>query len=133
MNLMPYSIYLQLGLGKFKPTQVELQLSNTSIRKPKGVIEDILVQIDKLYYPVDFLVIDTLSRVELDFKVPIILGRHFLATANANINCRNGLMNLTFGNMTLEINIFHVGDRPQVEEVNNCEVRILVDTLEEKE
>ena len=53
--------------------------------------------------------IDTCSRVDLDSKVPLILGRPFLVTANANINCRNSLMNLTFGNMTLEVNIFHVG------------------------
>ncbi|RVW27707.1 hypothetical protein CK203_112462 [Vitis vinifera] len=40
--------------------------------------------------------------------VPIILGRPFLATSNAIINCRNGVMQLTFGNMTLELNIFHL-------------------------
>ncbi|KAL5573652.1 hypothetical protein UlMin_023249 [Ulmus minor] len=133
VNLMPYSIYLQLGLGELKPTHVELQLADRSIRKPRGIIEDVLVQIDKFYYPVDFIVIETQSRVDLDSKVPIILGRPFLATANANINCRNDLMNLTFGNMTLEVNIFHVGGTPQVEEVSNCEVPTLVDTLEKEE
>ena len=130
---MPYSIYKQLGLGELQPTQVERQLANRSIRKPRGIIEDVLVQIDKFYYPIDFLVIDTHSRVELDFKVPLILGRPFLATANANINFRNGLMNLTFGNMTLEVNIFHVGGKSQVEEVSNCDTPTLVDTLEKEE
>ena len=43
--------------------------------------------------------------------VPIILGRPFLATANAIINCRNGVMQLTFGNMTLELNIFHLSHK----------------------
>ena len=43
--------------------------------------------------------------------VPIILGRPFLATANAIINCRNGVMQLTFGNMTLELNIFHLSNK----------------------
>ncbi|RVW40134.1 hypothetical protein CK203_086181 [Vitis vinifera] len=38
--------------------------------------------------------------------VPIILGRPFLATSNAIINCRNGLMQLTFGNMTLDLNFY---------------------------
>ena len=105
---MPYSMYLQLGLGELKPTHVELQLANRSIRKPKGIMEDVLVQIDKFFYPIDFLVIDTHFRVDIDSEVPLILGRHFLTTANANINCRNSLMNLTFGNMTLEVNIFYV-------------------------
>ena len=86
VNLMPYSIYKQLGLGELNPTQVELQLSDRSIRKPRGIIEDDLVQIDKFYYLVDFLVIETHFREELDSKVPLILGRSFLATTNANIN-----------------------------------------------
>ena len=111
---MPYSIYNQLGLRDQKPTHVELQLAARSIKKPKGIIEDVLVQIDKFYYPVDYLVIDTYFRVDLDSMVPLILGRLFLATANANINCRNGLMNLTFGNMTLEVKIFHVRGKSQV-------------------
>ncbi|RVW27012.1 Retrovirus-related Pol polyprotein from transposon opus [Vitis vinifera] len=51
--------------------------------------------------------------------VPIILGRPFLATSNAIINCRNGLMQLTFGNITLELNIFHMSKKlitPEEEE-----------------
>ena len=43
--------------------------------------------------------------------MPIILGRPFLATKNAIINCRNGIMQLTFSNMTLELNIFHLSNR----------------------
>ena len=44
--------------------------------------------------------------------VPIILGRPFLDTSNAIINCRNGLIQLTFGNMTLELNIFYMSKKP---------------------
>ena len=43
--------------------------------------------------------------------MPIILGRPFLATSNAIINFRNGVMQLTFGNMTLELNIFHLSKK----------------------
>ena len=57
VNLMPYSVYLQLGLGEIKPTMVVLQLANQSIKRPKGVVEDVLVQIDKFYYSVDFLLL----------------------------------------------------------------------------
>ncbi|KAL5544375.1 hypothetical protein UlMin_008159 [Ulmus minor] len=102
VNLMPYSVYLQLGLGEIKPTTVVLQLADRSVRKPRGIVEDVLVQIDKFYYPVDFLVLDTIAIVNTESKIPLILGRPFLATANALINCRNGLMTLSFGNMTLE-------------------------------
>ena len=43
--------------------------------------------------------------------VPIVLGRPFFATSNAIINCWNGVMQLTFGNMTLELNIFHLSNK----------------------
>ena len=54
--------------------------------------------------------------VESTHQVPVILGRPFLATANAIINCRNGIMQLTFGNMTLELNIFHLSNRDKTTE-----------------
>ena len=64
-------------------------------------MEDVLIQVDKFYYPVDFVVLDTEPAVEGVNYVPIILGRPFLATSNAIINCRIAIMQLTFGNMTL--------------------------------
>ncbi|RVW69075.1 hypothetical protein CK203_063723 [Vitis vinifera] len=72
------------------------------------MIEDVLVQVDKFYYPVDFVVLDTDPIAKGTNYIPIILGRPFLATSNAIINCRNGVMQLTFGNMTLELNIFYM-------------------------
>ena len=69
------------------------------------------MKVDKFYYPVDFVVLDTEPIANGPNHVPIILGRPFLATANAIINCRNGVMQLTFGNMTLELNIFHLNHK----------------------
>ncbi|RVW63866.1 Pol polyprotein [Vitis vinifera] len=108
VNLLPYSVYKELGLGELKPTSITLSLADRSVKIPRGVIEDVLVQVDKFYYPVDFVVLDTDPIVKGINYVPIILGRPFLATSNAIINCRNGVMQLTFGNMTLELNIFHL-------------------------
>ena len=105
-NLLPYSVYKQLGLGELKPTNITLSLADRSVKIPKGIVEDVLVKVDKFYYPVDFVVLDTEPIANRPNHVPIILGRPFLATANAIINCRNGVMQLTFVNMTLELNIF---------------------------
>ena len=77
----------------------------------KGIVEDVLVKVDKFYYSIDFVVLDTESVAKGTNHVPIILGRPFLATSNAIINCRNGVMQLTFGNMTLELNIFHLSSK----------------------
>ena len=65
------------------------------------------------------MVLDTEPNSNEPNHVPIILGRPFLATANAIINCRNGVMQLTFGNMTLEVNIFHLNNKPNLLETEN--------------
>ena len=86
---------------------------------PKGIVEDVLVKVDKFYYPVDFVVLDTEPIESGPNHVSIILGRPFMATANAIINCQNGIMQLTFGNMTLELNIFHLSNRYKLVENEN--------------
>ena len=108
VNLLPYSMYKQLELGELKPTSITLSLVDRPIKIPKGTVEDVLIQVDKFYYSVDFVVLDIEPAAPGVNYVPIILGRPFLATSNVIINCRNGVMQLTFGNMTLELNIFHL-------------------------
>nr|CAN83985.1 hypothetical protein VITISV_018004 [Vitis vinifera] len=87
VNLLPYSVYKQLGLGELKPTSITLSLADRSVKIPRGIIEDVLVQVDNFYYPVDFVVLDTDPIVKETNYVPIILGRSFLATSNTIINC----------------------------------------------
>ena len=111
VNLLPYSVYKQLGLGELKPTTITLSLVDRSVKIPKGIVEDVLVKVDKFYYSVDSIVLDTESVAERTNHVPIILGRPFLATSNAIINFRNGVMQLTFGNMTLELNLYHLSSK----------------------
>ncbi|RVW80037.1 Transposon Ty3-I Gag-Pol polyprotein [Vitis vinifera] len=79
---------------------------------------------------VEKALLDLGARTKL---VPIILGRPFLATSNAIINCRNGVMQLIFGNMTLELNIFHLCKRHlQPEEEEGLEEVCLINTLVEE-
>ncbi|KAK8694721.1 hypothetical protein V6N13_072267 [Hibiscus sabdariffa] len=82
INLMPKSVFRKLGIGEAKPTTVMLQLADHSDVKLEGKIEDILVQIDKFIFPVDFLILDC----EADEYAPIILGRPFLSTSRAIID-----------------------------------------------
>ncbi|KAL9375097.1 hypothetical protein Peur_031976 [Populus x canadensis] len=124
VNLLPYSVFQSLNLGELKPTSVTLLLVDRSVKVPRGIVEDVLVQVDKFIYPLDFIVLDT-QPVEACNSFPVILGRPFLATSNALINCRNGLMKLSFGNMTLEMNIFNIckqpGDDNDLQEVDFIE------------
>ena len=133
VNLLPYSMYKQLGLEELKPTSITLSLADRSIKIPKGTIEDVLIQVDRFYYPVDFVVLDTNPVAVRANHVPIILGRPFLATSNAIINFRNGVMQLTFGNMTLELNIFHLNKRHMYPVEDDCEEVCIIDTILEEQ
>jgi hypothetical protein len=112
VNLLPYLVYLQLGLEKLKPTTVTLQLADGSMKRPRGIIEDVLIKVDKFYFPMDFIVIDTKPVHNVVNQIPVILGRPFLAMANTLINCRTGVMKISFGNMTVELNIFNINSQP---------------------
>ncbi|RVW18713.1 Retrovirus-related Pol polyprotein from transposon opus [Vitis vinifera] len=55
VNLLPYSVYKELGLGELKPTSITLSLVDRLEKIPRGIIEDVLVQVDNFYYPIDFV------------------------------------------------------------------------------
>ena len=59
VNLLLYSIFKELGLGELKPTRVTLDLTNHSVKVSRGIMEDMLIQVDTVYYPVDFIILDT--------------------------------------------------------------------------
>ncbi|KAM7528606.1 hypothetical protein LguiB_032016 [Lonicera macranthoides] len=108
VNLLPYSVYVQLHLGELKPTPMTIQLADRSVKIPRGVIEDVLIKVDTFYFPVDFVVLDTEPVQNIKGQIPVILGRPFLATSNALINCRNGVMKISFGNLIAELNVFDI-------------------------
>jgi hypothetical protein len=126
VNLLPYSVYQQLGLGELKPITVILQLADRSIKKPRGIIEDVIIKVDKFFFPVDFIVLDTKPVPHPERLIPVILGRPFLATANACINCRTGVMEISFGNMKVRLNIFNAFQHAP--DQNEC---FFVDHIEE--
>ena len=55
VNLLPYSVYLQLNLGELKSTSTTLLLADRLVKVQKWTVEDVLVQVDKFIYPVDLL------------------------------------------------------------------------------
>ncbi|RVW12575.1 Retrovirus-related Pol polyprotein from transposon 17.6 [Vitis vinifera] len=86
VNLLLYSVYKQLGLGELKPTSITVSLADRSVKIPRGMIEDVLVQVDKFYYLVDFVVLDTDPVAKGTNCIPIILGIPFPAISNVIIN-----------------------------------------------
>ena len=130
VNLLPYSVYVDLGLGELEPTNITLQLVDRRVKIPRGIVKDVLVQVDKFYFPVDFVVLDTQPVVNQGTQFPVILGLPFLATANAIIHCRGGRMTLSFGNMTVNLNIFNV-IKGMGDEEDMCEIN-MVDSVVQK-
>ncbi|XP_075524514.1 uncharacterized protein LOC142556906 [Primulina tabacum] len=90
INLMPLSVFRKLGSGEPKPTRMSLKLADRYVKYPRGVIEDVLVNVDKLIFPADFVVLD----MEEDVDMPLILGRPFLATGKALIDVQQGKLRL---------------------------------------
>ncbi|XP_041001620.1 uncharacterized protein LOC121247318 [Juglans microcarpa x Juglans regia] len=80
VNLLPFSVNEELGLGELKKTSIMLQLVDRSVKVPRGIVEDVLVQATSTIY-----------------QALVILGSPFLAMSNALINCRSGVLTLTSG------------------------------------
>nr|KYP58627.1 Retrovirus-related Pol polyprotein from transposon opus [Cajanus cajan] len=125
INLMPLSIFKRLGIGEVKPTMITLQLADRSVTCPYGVVEDVLVKVDKFIFPANFVVLD----MEEDAKVPIILGRPFLATGRALIDVQQGELMLRVANekVTFSINeaLKHKVDREDCFQVEIIDALVL--------
>ncbi|GJQ92244.1 reverse transcriptase domain-containing protein [Tanacetum coccineum] len=93
INLLPHSIYKQLGLEALTPTRMTLELANRSVTHPMGIAEDVVVRVDGFTFLADFVVVN----FEPDPRVPIILGRPFLRTAKALIDLYEETLTLRVG------------------------------------
>ena len=123
-------MYELFDFGELKPTSIILQLVDRSVKVPRGMIENVLVQVDEFYFSVDFLVLDIESSGNLS-QISIILGRPFLAITNACINCRTGVMNVSFGNKKLRLNVFNAALGPPINDYG--EINMLEKLVEETE
>ncbi|XP_020415512.1 uncharacterized protein LOC109948026 [Prunus persica] len=124
INLMPYSVYLQLGLGGLKATTISLQLADRSVKYPRGIVEDILVQVDKLILPADFVVLDMEEAPLHDRELPILLGRPFMATTKTIIDVQNGLLTMTVLGETVQFKVFESLSHPS-SSIDCCSIDVL--------
>ncbi|XP_061376486.1 uncharacterized protein LOC133318503 [Gastrolobium bilobum] len=130
INLMPLSICKALGIHELKPTKVSLQLADRSTKRPDGVIEDILVKIDKFVFPADFVILD----MKEDAEIPLLLGRPFSATARALVDVEQWKLMLRVNDETVTIDVFESmkhpfdgGDCFKVDIINDA----VIDTVDE--
>ncbi|GKD56425.1 zinc finger, CCHC-type containing protein [Tanacetum coccineum] len=94
VSVMPFLTYTKLGLGDLAPTKLIVELADRTVKRPKGIAENVLVCIDKFVFLVDFIVLD----MPEDIKIPLILGKPFLSTAHAKIDVFKRKITLRVGN-----------------------------------
>ncbi|GJW38736.1 reverse transcriptase domain-containing protein [Tanacetum coccineum] len=94
VSVMSYWTYTTLGLGDLIPTKLIVELADRTVKRPKGIVKNVLVGIDKFTFPLDFIILD----IPEDFKTPLILGRPFLSVAHAIINMFKAKITLSVGN-----------------------------------
>ena len=101
INFIPYKLSKKLGLGEPKPTKMSIQLVDRSVKYPKGIIENVLVKIDKFIFPVDFVILD----MDEDIEILLILGWTFLAITRVIIDVSNGRLVLKVRNEEVSFKI----------------------------
>ncbi|CAL9024861.1 unnamed protein product [Prunus brigantina] len=115
INLMPYHVYEKLNLGELQATSVSIQLADRTIRYPKGILEDVLVKVEELILPADFLVLEMEEAPIHDNQLPLILGRPFMATAGAIIDVKKGTLTMNVFDETIAFKVFEASKFPSDE------------------
>src|SRR3954466_1374872 len=90
VSLMPLSIFKKLELGGVNESKTKLRFVDHTVKKSYGVAEDVLVEVDKFVFPVDFHIMD----IPEDEETPILLGRPFLSTGRCNFDIEKGTLTL---------------------------------------
>ncbi|XP_075108939.1 uncharacterized protein LOC142180769 [Nicotiana tabacum] len=123
INLMSLAVYTKLGIGRARLTSMLLQLADRTVKRPTGILDDVLVQVGKFVFPADFVILDC----EVDEEIPITLGRPFLATGRALIDCETGELKMRPNDEEVIFNVQHSMRRPS--EYVNCSIVEAVDVI----
>jgi len=94
INILTTSTCQKLGITSVEPTSTLLELADRSVVRLEGTLYDVMVSVDSWEYPTNFLIINPKTRLD---GHSLILGRPWLATADAYIGCRQGNMTITRG------------------------------------
>ncbi|GJW08847.1 reverse transcriptase domain-containing protein [Tanacetum coccineum] len=103
INLMPLSVWKKLSLPELTSTRMILELADRSTVHPKGVAEDVFVNVGKFSFMADFVVVD----YDVDHRVPLILGRPFLRMAKTLIDVHGEEMTLRVNDEAITFKVKH--------------------------
>eukprot|EP00268_Persea_americana_P047341 TRINITY_DN4927_c0_g1_i2.p1 TRINITY_DN4927_c0_g1~~TRINITY_DN4927_c0_g1_i2.p1 ORF type:complete len:224 (-),score=45.43 TRINITY_DN4927_c0_g1_i2:782-1453(-) len=100
--------------ARIQTTGMVIQLANRSYAYPAGLVEDVLVWVNKLIFPADFHILEMEGESSSD-KTPLILGRPFLKTAQTKIDVHAGILSMEFGDSIVRFNILDAMKHPMEE------------------
>ncbi|XP_026459705.1 uncharacterized protein LOC113360412 [Papaver somniferum] len=129
INVMPTSIYESLDLGPPKDTGIIIQLTDRSTTYPKGVVEDVLVQVNELIFPADFYVLDMRDE-DSPSSTPLLLNRPFMRTARTKVDVFKGTITMEFNGEPISFNIFEAMRYPS--DVHSCFSVDVIDSLSQQ-
>src|SRR4051812_17088077 len=104
VSLMPLSIFKKLDIGKISESETKLKFADHTIRHSYGIVEDVLVEIGKFIFPVDFHIMD----IPEDEETPILLGRPFLLTSRCNFDIEKGTLTIKSFNEEVTLKMLEV-------------------------
>ena len=76
-----------------------------SLRYPRDLIENVIVNLEGCHFPFDFLILGITSPRNFNDST-IILGHPFLDTTKANINCKRGGVEISYGKERVPLTSF---------------------------
>lgn len=88
INVIPYTLYCKIHVDicptEIQPTEMTIKLADATFRKPYSILHNVRVILGTFIYPIDLVVLE----ISDDDFCPIILGRPFLNTPGAKIDCK---------------------------------------------
>ena len=92
----------QIGEVEIRPTRMALQLADRTTKLPYGIVEDVLIKVDKFVFPVNFAVMD----MDEDNEVQLILSRSFIKISKVMIDVDDGKLTVKVQDDEVQFNVF---------------------------
>ncbi|XP_076954750.1 uncharacterized protein LOC143629333 [Bidens hawaiensis] len=102
VSILPGSLYDQYEIGPLQKVKTIVVLADQTPMCPRGIVKDVIVKVGEFYYPVDFHVLDCVNNTQ----PTVIIGRPFLSTTKAIINCAKGTVRMRFGERKMSLKVF---------------------------
>ncbi|XP_070042597.1 uncharacterized protein [Nicotiana tomentosiformis] len=142
INLMPYSMFKTLGIGQPRATSMRLQMADRTMKRPLGIIDDVLVRVDKFILPADFVILDcevnyevivddTSAMINVEDPLESVLLNHEEDEKEGLVECANALQGMgsySYGPRKLSLDLKNrktPPTKPSIEEPPTLELKPL--------